>query len=154
MGESPSLTAENVWIGALEGATCDGVARAVMHLRTTGNGWPPTAPEFRALAFGVPPVTALLAEFETADRERTPFARLVWSYVDSWAYRQASRDQAGRMLREAYEKAREHVLQGGALPTHSPALEAPSSGLEARLRTHEVGRRALADIEQFFGGAA
>jgi hypothetical protein len=46
----------------------------------------------------------------------SPFARMVWSNLDSHRWRNADADRADRLLREAYDAAREHVMSEPHVP--------------------------------------
>lgn len=108
----PRSGAGDIWARALAGLTPRQIGQGVEACIAGSYSWPPTAPEFRSLCFGIPVFAAVRLDTE----KRDPFTFLVWQHLDGFRYRQASADQADRMLREAYDLAREHVMRGGALP--------------------------------------
>src|SRR5699024_12222425 len=67
---------------------------------------------YTTLFRSIPPLAAVRLDTDKA----SPFTRLVWQNLDGYRYKQAPADQADRLLREAYELAREHVMRGGELP--------------------------------------
>ena len=107
--------------------------------------WPPTLPEFRALCLGVPSFAAAVRMIRQPSAERSPFAVLMWQHIDGWQFGQSSTSEAERMLRGAYEMAREHVMRGGALPEPAAAIEAPKPK-EHRPASDEVARAAMDKI--------
>jgi len=117
-GADPQKGAGQTWAKGLAGLTGHQLAAGIESCITSAESWPPTLPEFRALCLGIPPLAAV-----RLDREKvTPFTRLVWQHLDGYRMKQVSADQADRMLRDAYELAREHVMRGGALPEPSKAI--------------------------------
>lgn len=118
-GADPRAGAGGTWARGLSGLTPQQIGQGVDSCIAGAYAWPPTLPEFRALCLGVPPFAAVRAETSRSE----PFTRLVWQYLDGHRYRNSSADVADRMMREAYELAREHVMRGGELPKDSEAIE-------------------------------
>ncbi len=115
--------------------------------------WPPSTARFRAAALGIPSLAKVRAELASLEGERTPFGLLVSHKMpDPWAYRQADAGRADRMLGEAYDAARAHVLAGGELPVVLPALP-DDTGRERREATPEVAAAALAAVREMLDGA-
>lgn len=130
------------------GAAVDACRRGL----ATSDGWPPTLPEFRALALGIPAFDAIRAELLSRDSsQRSPFAIAVGRHLDLWAWRRADADRADRMLRAAYERVRDSVMAGEPLP--EPALEIAAPVEAPRISTPEVGCAALASVAAMLGGA-
>lgn len=134
-GDDPTGVSGQQWAATLAGLTRTQIDRAIEACRREGSDWPPGAPRFKAMALGVPSESAVRFELR-GDNGRSPFTRLVWTFIDSHLFRMASADQAGRMIRDAYELAREAVMRGEPMPdepvaalTHDkPARwEAPSA---------------------------
>lgn len=121
-GADPRTGAGEIWARALAGLAPRQIGSGVEACIAGSYSWPPTAPEFRSLCFGVP-VFAAVALALQAD-ERDPFATLVWRYAnsDEQRFKLAPADKQERMLRDAYDLAREHVMRGGALPEVLPAI--------------------------------
>lgn len=129
------------WAKGLAGITPAQVAAGLNACIASSDPWPPTLPEFRAKCLGIPSFAAVRMDADKA----SPFARLVWQHLDGYAYRQASSSNADRMLREAYELAREFVMLGGALPapaageiTEGKREAKPASRAEAESRMAEI----------------
>ena len=121
-GDNPNEGAALTWAKGLAGLTGEHLASGINACITCADPWPPTLPEFRLRCLGVPAFAAVRADAGKQDG----FTRLVWQYLDGHRYRMASSDMADRLLREAYDQAREHVMRGGALP------EAPVPRLSTR----------------------
>lgn len=107
--------AAGTWAKGLAGVTPTQLADGLKACITSSDPWPPTLPEFRAMCLGIPSLVSIRAEIN-GKGDRTPFAILVWQRIDSYQFRMVSAKDADRMLREAYEDAREFVMGGGALP--------------------------------------
>lgn len=104
--------AAGTWAKGLAGVTPAQVSTGLQACLVAIDPWPPTLPEFRAMCLGVPTFAAVRAD---ADKVK-PFTVLVWQHLDGYLYKNASADKADKMLKDAYELAREHVMKGGALP--------------------------------------
>ena len=151
-GNDPAQGAGGTWSLGLAGLTTEQVGQGVQACIASSEPWPPTLPEFRAMCLGIPSFAAV--RLDTGD-ERSPFTVLVWQHLDGYAYRHASLDRADRMLREAYELAREYVMRGGALPDQPVALVTqerreikPAAPEVAQAHIAEA-RELLADSEPF-----
>lgn len=149
-GDDPSGMAGDTWAAGLSGLNGRQLARGLEACVASSEPWPPTLPEFRAQCFGIPAFAAVRLDAGKVD----PFTRLVWTYLDGYRYRQASADQSDRMLREAYELAREHVMRGGELPGDSAgAIE--QEARKSVPASPEVAAARMAEIrEQLTGKAA
>jgi hypothetical protein len=93
-----------------EAQIADGLSACIIR----NDVWPPTLPEFRGMCLGIPSIAAVRRAITA--RSRTPFVRLVWQNLDSYRFSRADQQTADRMLRDAYEIARDHVMRGGELP--------------------------------------
>lgn len=102
----------DTWAKALSGITGTQMAAGLAACLAEGGEFPPSAPRFRGMCLGVPSFPSVRRDTDKAD----PFTRLVWQNLDGYLYRQAPADKADKMLRDAYELAREHVMLGGQLP--------------------------------------
>lgn len=140
-GEDPDTGAGATWAKGLAGVEPRQLASGLAASIASADPWPPTLPEFRARCLGIPPMSAVRMDATKVE----PFTRLVWQFLDGYRYKQASAEKADRLLREAYELARVHVMRGGALPesavaeiehTAAPKPQIPETReeREARLR--------------------
>ena len=154
-GESPDAenSSAGTWAKGLAGLTGRQLGAGLEACITRADPWPPTLPEFRALCLSIPSLSAVRRELADVDGERTGFAMLVWSKLDSYTYRRAEGRAADRMLQEAYDEAREHVMAGGALPAARAALPPPEK-VAPKPATPEVVRAALAEIGALFPSPA
>jgi hypothetical protein len=123
----------DTWRRGLSGVSEQQIAAGLQACLTSADPWPPTLPAFRALCLGIPPLAAILREITAHQRrggrgeaEPTPFARLVWLHLDTYRMRHADIDKADRLIRDAYDIAREAVMRGEPLPAApAGAIEAP-----------------------------
>lgn len=144
-GDGAGLT----WGKGLAGLTPEQIGAGVSGALRSADPWPPTLPQFRAMCLEIPSLAAVLADLSAESARRQPFTRLVWGYVDSYRYRHAPTDQAERMIRGAYEQAREWRMNGGPLP--DPVLEIVSeTGSEppAKKASDDVVLAALNEARQ------
>lgn len=112
------------WSDALAGMT-EAQIRAGLradHLRA--DHWPPGPSEFAAMCYGIPTLARVKHILARVGPARTKFTRLVWSLLDTFAFTRADSKYADRLLAEAYELAKTHVMAGYPLP------EEPSGALE------------------------
>lgn len=146
-GEDSSLDgAAGTWAKGLAGVTPAQVAAGLNACIASSDPWPPTLPEFRAKCLGIPTLAAVRLNPEA----QTPFNRLVWQHLDGYRFRNASADAADRMLRDAYEQAREHVMLGGALPA-PVAGEIEQERREIKPAAPEVAEAAMQRIRESLG---
>lgn len=90
--------------------------------RVEGAEFPPSAPRFRAMCLGIPSFAQVRIESTNPEAERSPFTRSVWQHLDGYAYRNANTRDAEKLLRAAYDIAREARMRGEALPAESKAV--------------------------------
>lgn len=132
-GDTPEDTAGaltvagDTWRRGLVGITETRVGEGLTACLRSSEPWPPTLPEFRAYCLAVPTLAAVRLELPKA--ERSDFGRLVWSYIDPHRFRLADTATSERMLRDAYDTAREFVMRGGEIPAPAPALTGPAPKL-------------------------
>lgn len=154
-GTGKPTVAGDTWKRGLLGVTAQQVGTGLNACIASAEPWPPTLPEFRALCLGVPSLAA--ARTAMVEPEPTPFARQMWSYLDTHRMRLATSRDAERMVEGAYQQAREFVMRGGVLPGASEALPAPVprketvAECEARLRDlnggHLPGEPAAVEVD-------
>lgn len=142
-GDNPNEGAALTWAKGLAGISAKQVGDGLRACVSSSDPWPPTLPEFRGMCLSIPTLAAVKVE-QSQDGLRSPFARLVWSYLDGYAMRRASSDQCDRMIREAYGLAREHVMRGGELPPE-PAGEITQEERRIVVASREVAAKAIAD---------
>jgi hypothetical protein len=137
--------AAGTWAKGLAGITGAQLADGLKACITNSDPWPPTLPEFRAMCVGVPSLVTIRAEIN-GKGERTPFAILVWQRLDAYQFRMVSAKDAERMLRDAYEDAREFVMRGGALPAVAPAIE--SEEKEFKPVSDDIAKKHMLDLRR------
>lgn len=153
-GSDPAGSAGDTWSAALAGLTPAQIAAGLSATVETGAEWPPSAPRFRALAFGIPSMARVRHEIRHPSAERSPFTRQVWAFLDGYLFARAEQTKADRMLREAYDLAAEYVMRGGRLPEpiagtieqEKPAKPAPAP--------EHVARKHLDEIADMLGTSA
>jgi len=121
-GDSSRGPAGAQWAKTLAGMTRAQIEAGIDACRAEGAEFPPSAPRFRAMCLGIPSLARVRLELTRG--QPSPFARMVWANLDVHRYRTESADRADRMLREAYELAREERMRGAELP------EPPTASIE------------------------
>jgi len=149
-GESPTGLAGDTWGAALAGVTPQQVADGLRATLALGEEFPPSAPRFRALCFGIPTFAAMRFEMTHAEEPRTPFGLLCWRFVDTFRLRQADQREADRLARDAYELAKDHVMRGGELPEVHEALARPDEP-ERRPASPEVAKQHIDEMLRNLG---
>lgn len=147
-GDNPNEGAALTWAKGLAGVSTQQVASGLGACIASADPWPPTLPEFRARCLSIPTLPAVRAELQ-GNGDRSGFAVLVWQRIDGFAYRQASVEKADRMLREAYEDARERVMRGEALP--APVLAITDEKPDVKPAAPEVAESHLSTIAAELG---
>lgn len=106
--------------------------------------WPPTLPEFRARCLGIPPFQQVRIEVHAS--KRSAFTTMVWQQIDGYQFKQVSAEKSDRMLKDAYELARELVMRGVPLPEvaehaieQQEAQVKPASKEQVAARLDEIG---------------
>lgn len=144
MGESPQDAAGTLtlygdtWAKGLAGLQPQQLAQGLEACITRADAWPPTLPEFRALCLGIPSLLEVREDLKREGAKRAPFTVLVGRRLSSWDYAQADARTGDRMLREAYDDAREAVMRGEPLPerleevAHDPEPYMPAPPERAR----------------------
>lgn len=146
------------WTTTLAGLDEADIERGLAADALRGDEWPISVPAFAALCRGIPSlakvqhVMARMARDEAhVSAARSPFLRLVWSKLDVYQYRRATRAESVRLIAGAYELAREHVMRGRPLPAAAEAAigaEKPSKPTPA---SPEVAARYLAEMGRIVG---
>lgn len=148
-GAKPDGVGADTWAAALSGVTGAQLAHGLRETLLLASDFPPSAPRFRALCLGIPSFATVRAEIVKRDSERSPFTLLVWRGIDGFAFARADQQKAERMLREAYDHAREHVMRGGALPEPPvAAITADTAPPPLKLASDETAANALARIAE------
>ena len=114
---------------------------------TTSDPWPPTLPEFRARCLGIPSLQEVRLEIHRS--ERSPFGIMVWQQLDGYLFKQSSADKSDRMLKDAYELAREMVMRGHPLP-EMPSAVIEQHEPEYRPASKESVEGAAAEVDALF----
>lgn len=150
--EEGALTvAGETWQKALIGLEASQFADGLAACIAEGGEFPPSAPRFRSMCLGVPSLAAVRSHFTAGTtRCNTPFVAKCWEFIDSWSYCQSSRAEADRMLREAYEQARDFVMRGGVLPEVPVALIEAQQPAAPQPASPDVAHAALEEISSMF----
>lgn len=160
-GTTPGGFAGAEWRDTLAGLSAEQFREGFRADRLRGAEWPPSSTAFRAMCLAVPSLAAVRAEVDVRAAARhnplggsapavrmSPFAMEVWSRLNTYAYTHG--DKPDRVLREAFDLAREHVMAGGDLP--EPVAELPPPEPPKRTPVSpEVAKAAFADIAAILG---
>lgn len=132
-GDDPSGISARVWKDGLAGLNLKQIAEAIRHYKNASvtDSWPPSLPDFRRVAMGIPSLAKAKHDLRTGNT--TPFSKVMWRFLDGFVYRQASYRDADRMAGEAYEMAVAALTGGEAMPDELQA---------ALIHDHEAASRA------------
>lgn len=147
-GEGAATGAGRTWGKGLRGLSNAQLAHGLEVALVSADPWPPTLPQFRSMCLNIPTFAAVKADMKQAEENRSPFTVLVFRQMDSWYFARAEQDKAERMLKDAYEAAREHVMRGGDLPPPQLRLvqEAPPRPAPAPPEVVAMHLQKLAEI--------
>ena len=112
------------WSEALSGLTEAQIRTGLRADMCRGDKWPPSAPLFAAMCHGVPSLARVKHIIVRAGPGRTKFTRLVWSLLDTFQFTRSDGKYADKLLADAYELAKTHVMSGHPLP------DEPSGAIE------------------------
>lgn len=125
-GATAAGVAAETWAATLSGLTGEQLAEGLRACRLEGADFPPSAPRFRAMCFGVPKLERVKLELTKPDTA-SRFTRAVWLRIDGHAYRTAETGrQQAQILRAAYDLVHEDVMRGIPLP------DAPVAALDLK----------------------
>lgn len=148
-GNNPRSIAGAEWATTLAGLSRAQVEAGIDACRAEGGEFPPSAPRFRGMCLGIPSFAAVQFEITSTEAERSPFTRCAWQFIDAHAYRSANTRDATRMLRDAYDLARDLIMRGQPLP--APAAPIPHQPKPVVLATPEQRQSHLAEIASMLG---
>lgn len=123
-GAQAFALAVSEWAEALAGVTEAQIRTGFRADARRGEHWPPSAPEFAVMCHGIPSLARVKHILARVGPSRTRFTRLVWSLLDTFQFTRADAKYADRLLADAYELAKTHVMSGHPLP------DEPSGALE------------------------
>lgn len=130
LGDAPQVdngaltVAGDTWARGLAGITPEQIGLGIDACMTRTDPWPPTLPEFRALCLQVPSFEETRRNVTTRYVTAAPFYRLVWQLLDTHRFRNARAEDSDRILRGAYDAARDHVMRLRPYPPE-PSDELP-----------------------------
>jgi hypothetical protein len=113
-GTSPAGIGADTWSAALADVSPAQLANGLRETLAAGTEFPPSAPRFRAMCFGIPSLASVKYLMRAHQFDR--FVVLVHSRLDTYVFARADQKTADRLLAEAYEVAKDYVMRGGALP--------------------------------------
>lgn len=141
-GSNPEGVGGDTWRHGLAGMTGDQLATGLRACALSGEGWPPTLPEFRALCFGIPSYSEVSVMLKPGAVKVSPFARLVYANLDPYQLRQADTRTARQLTLEAYALACKHVYSGGELPGPAERIAHDTTAEEMLYRAEHDRRLA------------
>lgn len=154
-GTDTDSVSARVWRDGLASLELAQVGAAVRHYKNQSIAatWPPSIPEFRREALGLPSMAAY--RHALLSKQVSPFTLLASRFVDSYRLRNASDREHDKLTEEAYQLACEALELGEELPEVHVAIEQrpaprfehvpPTPEQEAKIRAIiEAGKEALA----------
>jgi len=148
-GAEPAGVAADTWATALSGVTSAQVAHGMREALAMGSDFPPSAPRFRAMCYGIPSFAQVRRDL--SEKLPSAFVRLVWSYLDGWRFARAEQSIADKLLRDAYEVARDHIMRGGEYLAEPSALIEAKEPEPRKACDPEVARAACAQLAAILG---
>lgn len=149
-----SLTiAGQTWATVIADLDGNQVAAGLKACVLSGREFPPKPGQFRLLCLGDPSEAEVLAELNAVNTQRSPFARLVWQRIDSYAWRHASPERREAMVRTAYAWATEYRSRGGRLPP-DPVGEIGADAPAPKVFTPAVAGAEIDRIAAMLAGQA
>jgi hypothetical protein len=147
-GASPAGIAAAEWRSTLAGLTSKQINIGFDDDKLRGSEWPPSSTRFYAMCMDIPTLPEVAHRYRNQQFSACPFDRLVYQYLDAYRWRNAPVDKADRLLRDAYDMARDHVLAGDELPAEPVAsIEAPKAR-EAKPASPEVAAAHIAKMAE------
>lgn len=148
-GDSPAGIAADTWSKALVGLQPIQIADGLRETLVLGSDFPPSAPRFRRLCFGIPSLQSVKGIMRRREYDR--FVALVFQHLDTYVFSRSDQRSADRMLKEAYDTASEYVMRGGALPEPPLAeIEAPTQP-ERKPAPPEVAKPYIEQLSKLLG---
>lgn len=148
-GTKPDGVAGDTWAAALGGLTGSHIAEGLRAVLLLASDFPPSAPRFRSLCFGIPTLT--IVRRQITEGNSGPFARAVWARLDAYRYRNAEASKADRLLKDAYDETLEYVMRGGELCEEDQKAIEKDQPVEVERTPEEVaeiGRKAQEAIDE------
>lgn len=123
----------DTWQRGLSGIPETLIGSGLDRCLTSADPWPPTLPEFRARCIGIPDFALVMETVDPgsltiyghAPTECDDFTAIVRKRIDWSLYRSAKIEAAERIVRRAYDTAREDVMSAGSIPPQPPRLAPP-----------------------------
>ncbi len=154
-GTQPDGIVAAEWRDTLKGITTEQLRAGFAEDAVRASDWPPTSTRFRAMCLGIPSIAEVRIDISRLVNalpqpgggdgrhvQVSRFARLTWSYMDTYQFRYEGGKRADRMVREAYELASTYLMDGGELPMEPVAFIAEPEKRE--LTPEQVARNQAA----------
>lgn len=120
-GDNFAATSGRIWAIELAGLGQRAIARGLdLAVR---EAWPPVLADFKGMCIGVLPLTTVRQQRAGKAIDQQPFTVLVGRFISETRWRMGDDVGRDRMLQQAWEQARDHMLAGGALPQYTPAAQ-------------------------------
>lgn len=120
-GDNFAETSGRIWALELAGIGQRGLQRGLE--QAVRCEWPPVLAEFKAMCLGVLPLATVKLQREGKASDQHPFTILVGRFIAYHEWRMADPTRQERMLQQAWDQAREHLLAGGKMPEYTPASQ-------------------------------
>jgi len=150
-GDDPNKGAALTWAKGLEHIAPAQLAHGLTTAITSADGWPPTLPEFRSMCLGIPSIAVVRYAMGHPGETISPFMRQFWAYLNGAEYNSGDEYRCERAVKEAYELASEHVMQGKALPPAAAAALGHTKREKPVRASDETARHHLDEIRKQLG---
>lgn len=133
----------DTWSKALIGITGAQMAVGLEACLAEALEFPPAAGHFRGMCLGIPSFAVVKIDATRPEQERSAFTRMTWQFLDTYAYRNANTRDGERLLRDAYEVAKEMRMRGAPLPGELLAVEDEKQPVRVASREEQAKHAAV-----------
>lgn len=137
------------WLSVLRDFSGEQIGKALQDCINRDDPFPPGLPEFKAMLLQIP---SLAWVKKNIDNRENQFILLVKRNLDFFAYKKADAKQAAWILKDAYDLARQHVLEGGDLPEIPKEIEKKEDAEEVRKITPEERQANIERLKRILSG--
>lgn len=120
-GDNFAETSGRIWAMELAGFGQKAIARGLE--QAVKCEWPPVLAEFKGMCRGVLTLATVKAQRAGDASSQSPFTILVGRFIDYTEWRMADPVRQEKIIHQAWEMARDHVIAGKEMPIYMPAAQ-------------------------------